>query len=72
MSEIRLYYFENIKTTTGYNSTLAIGGVSCSKDSFVVNQTLVLRINPDSYRDAEKPAHTQAANRYSQYKLKIR
>jgi len=27
------------------NSTFAIGGVSRSKDSFVVNQSLVLRIN---------------------------
>jgi len=27
-----------------HNSTLAIGGVSCSKDSFVVNQTLVFQI----------------------------
>ena len=27
--------------TTGYNSTYPKGGVSCSKDSFVVNQTLV-------------------------------
>jgi len=30
--------------TTGYNSTYPKGGVSCSKDSFVVNQTLVLQI----------------------------
>ncbi len=29
------------------NSTLAIGGVSSPLDSFVVNQSLVLRINPD-------------------------
>ncbi|MBK9643528.1 MAG: hypothetical protein IPO72_20185 [Saprospiraceae bacterium] len=26
------------------NSAFAIGGVSCSKDSFVVNQTLVFQI----------------------------
>jgi hypothetical protein len=32
--------------TTGYNSTYPKGGFSCSKDSFVVNQSLVLRINP--------------------------
>ena len=32
------------KTTTGYNSTYPKGGVSCSKDSFVVNQTLVFQI----------------------------
>jgi hypothetical protein len=30
--------------TPAVNSTFAIGGVSCSKDTFVVNQSLVLRI----------------------------
>ena len=35
---------EGQKTTTA-NSGLAKGGVSCSADSFVVNQSLVLRIN---------------------------
>ena len=30
--------------TTGYNSTYPKGGVSCSKDSFVVNKTLVFQI----------------------------
>lgn len=30
--------------STGYNSTYPKGGVSCSKDSFVVNQTLVFQI----------------------------
>lgn len=29
---------------TGYNSIFAIGMVSCSKDSFVVNGTLVFQI----------------------------
>ncbi len=28
-----------------HNSAFAIGGVSCSADTFVVNQSLVLRIN---------------------------
>jgi asparagine synthetase A len=28
---------------TAYNSTFAIGGVSCSVDSFVVTESLVLR-----------------------------
>jgi hypothetical protein len=32
------------KRTTGYNSTYPKGGVSFSKDSFVVNQTLVFQI----------------------------
>jgi len=30
--------------STGYNSTYPKGGFSCSKDSFVVNQTLVFQI----------------------------
>jgi len=28
-----------------HNSTLTIGGVSCSKDKFLVNETFVLLIN---------------------------
>jgi hypothetical protein len=32
------------KRTTTANSTYPKGGVSCSKDSFVVNQTLVFQI----------------------------
>jgi len=32
------------KESTGYNSTYPKGGVSCSKDSFVVNQTFVFQI----------------------------
>jgi len=31
--------------TTGYNSTYKKLAVQCSADTFVVNQTLVLRIN---------------------------
>ena len=34
-----------IERRAACNSTYPKGGVSCSKDSFVVNQTLVLRIN---------------------------
>ncbi len=46
------------------NSTYPKGGVSCSKDSFVVNQTLVLRINIcGENRQLLKPA-----NRYGQVK----
>jgi hypothetical protein len=44
---------------TAYNSTFAIGGVSCSVDSFVVTESLVLRINIC----AEKPAHRKSAKR---------
>jgi hypothetical protein len=35
---------QSIKKSTGYNSTYPKGGVSCSKDSFVVHQTLVFQI----------------------------
>jgi len=43
----------------GTHSTFAIGGVSCSADSFVVAESSVLRINICS----EKPAHRKSANR---------
>ena len=33
-----------IEIKTAYNSTYPKGGVPCSKDSFVVNQTLVFQI----------------------------
>ena len=42
------------------NSTYPIGGVSCSTDSFVVGESLVLLINIC----AKNPAHRQAENRY--------
>ncbi len=32
-------------TLTAHNRTFAIGGVSCSADTFVVNQSFVFRIN---------------------------
>ncbi len=44
------------------NSTFAIGGVSCSADSFVVAVSSVLRINICG----EKPAHRKSAKRYQQ------
>ena len=50
------------RKTTG-NSTFAIGGVSCSADSFVVAESFVLRINIS----AEKPAHRKSAKRYVQF-----
>jgi len=40
------------------NSTFAIGGVSCSADSFVVTESSSLRMNIC----AEKPAHRKSAN----------
>jgi hypothetical protein len=48
--------------TTGYSSTLAIGGVLSPLDSFVVTESSVLRTN----FCAKKPAHRQSAKRYSQ------
>jgi len=41
------------------NSTFAIGGVSCSADSFVVAESFVLRIN----FSGKKPAHRKSAKR---------
>ena len=40
---------------TAGNTGLAKVAVQCSADTFVVNQSLVLRINPDSYRDGKNP-----------------
>ena len=51
-----------IKNCTGTNSTLAIGGVPSPLDSFVVQQSSVLRIK----FSAENPAHRQSAKRYWQ------
>lgn len=45
--------------STTANSTFAIDGVSCSADSFVVVESLVLRINIC----AENPAHRKSAQR---------
>ena len=47
---------------TSANSRFAIGGVSCSKDSFVVNQTLVFQIK----FCCKSPALRVAAKRYWQ------
>ena len=49
------------KTTT-HNSTYPKGGVSCSRDSFVVNQTLVFQIK----FCGKSPALRLAAKRYQQ------
>ena len=51
-----------VKIKTGYNSTYPKGGVSCSKDSFVVNQTLVFQIK----FCGKSPALRVAAKRYRQ------
>ena len=44
--------FNMIKTTA--NAGLAKGAVQCSLDTFVVDQTLVLRINPVSYQYSDE------------------
>ena len=48
-----------MKRKTGYNSTFAIGGVSCSEDSLVVDESFVLRIK----FSGKNPAHRKSANR---------
>jgi hypothetical protein len=47
-----------------YNSGLAIGGLTCFVETFVLKQTFVLRMN----FSAENPAHRQAANRSAKAK----
>ena len=44
---------------TAYNSTFAIGGVSCSVDSLVVAESFVLRIK----FSGKNPAHRKSAKR---------
>jgi hypothetical protein len=54
---------ENYQTTkrkTGYNSSYPKGGVSCSKDRFMGNQTLVFQIK----FCGKSPALRVAAKRY--------
>ena len=51
---------KSVDIITVPNSTFAIGGVSCSSDTFVVAESSVLRINIC----AEKPAHRKSAKRY--------
>jgi hypothetical protein len=50
------------KRTTGYNSTFAIGGLLCSTDTFVLAESLVLRINICG----KNPAHRKSAKRWQQ------
>ena len=51
--------------TPACNSTFAIGGVSCSADSFVVAESAALRMNIC----AKKPAHRKSAKRQTVKKL---
>jgi len=50
------------KIITVHNSTYPKGGASCSKDSFVVNQTLAFQIK----LCGKSPALRVAAKRYKQ------
>ena len=50
------------KRKATHNSTLALGGVSSTLDSFEVVESSVLRTN----FSAENPAHRQSAKRYGQ------
>jgi len=57
--------------TTGHNSTYPKGGVSYSKDSFVVNGSLVFQIKfcgkSPALRVAASPALRVAAKRWQQW-----
>ncbi len=55
-----------INNKPAHNSTYPKGGVSCSKESFVVNQTLVFQIK----FCGKSPALRVAAKRYVQLGLK--
>ena len=48
-----------MRVTTPYNSTFAIGGVSCSAESLEVAESFVLRINISG----KNPAHRKSAKR---------
>jgi len=58
---------EKLGTATTHNSGLAKVAVQFSADTSVANQTLVLRINPDSYRDGKNRQLLLAVNRYGQF-----
>jgi len=55
-----------LKTRAAQNSVLAKVAVQCSavRQLAEVNQTWVLRINPDSYRDDKNRQLRQAAKRW--------
>jgi len=49
--------------STGHNSGLAKGGLTCFVETFVLNRTFRFRMN----FCAKNPALRQAANRYGQF-----
>ncbi len=64
---LKLANTDDSKESRTANTGLAKVAVQCSADTLVVNQTLVLRINPDSYRDGENRHLRQAVNRCTSY-----
>lgn len=56
-------FLGGLDRNTTANSTFAIGGDSCSADSFVVAESFVLRIK----FSGKNPAHRKSAKRYIQY-----
>ena len=54
------------------NTGLAKVAVQCSTDTFVVNQSLVVRNKPESIRDGEKHAHRKSAKRWCNHKKTMR
>lgn len=61
--EIKTKKSIQIMNRTPYNSTSPKGGVSRSKDSFVVNGSLVFQIIPIAIGSGASPALRVAANR---------
>jgi len=57
-----------MRRRAAHNSTYPKGGVSCSKDSFVVNQTLVFQIK----FCGKSPALRVAAKRYASCCLRVK
>jgi hypothetical protein len=53
---------------TAGNSTFAMGGVSCSADTFVQAESSVLRMNIC----AKKPAHRKSAKRFGRLHIIIK
>ena len=51
------------KEKTAGNTGLTKVAAQCSADTFMVNQSLVFCINPESIRDAEKHADLNSAKR---------
>ncbi len=52
-------FIDNDRSRAAANSTFAIGGVTCFYDTFVVNESAVLRMNICG----EEPAHRKSAER---------